>query len=283
MGLGCWIIEIIWVILLLKLFKRLQMEDMEKKRIYSRKYYLSASECSAQQELGVPALTEKLIEVATEHANHLGIGNPDMPKPDMGWVLSRLTIEMKRYPRENTEYTVTTWVEDWNRHFSRRAFSISDSDGTVIGYARTIWMVLNTKDRSNAGLSQLAFNREWISDRECPIPMQEKHTRIAPTPDNATYRFKYCDIDFYRHVNTTRYIALLLNQFSMEEYDRGILGRLELSFLHEASYGMDIKIMKNVSESDPHVYQLYLESADGSTPILYSRMRFDVREGQANG
>lgn len=256
----------------------MEEKKSEKKIVFSRSYYLSASECNAQQELSVPILAEKLIEVATEHANHLGIGNPDMPKPDMGWVLSRLTIEMQRYPHENTEYTVNTWVEDWNRHFSRRAFSISDCNGKVIGYARSIWMVLNTKDRSNAGLSELVFNRKWIPNLECPIPMQEKHARIAPDNESAHYKFKYCDIDFYRHVNTTRYIVLLLNQFAMEEYDRNIVGRLELSFLHEASYGMDIRIMKEEVKNDTNTHQLYLESADGNMPILYSRMRFDIRE-----
>lgn len=252
-------------------------ETCDKTVVYSRGYYLSASECNAQQELAVHILAEKLIDVATEHANHLGIGNPDMPEPDMGWVLSRLTIEMRQYPRENTEYTVSTWVEDWNRHFSKRAFSISDREGNILGYARSIWMVLNTKDRSNAGLSRLNLKKEWIADRECPIPMQEKHERLSEDDLAATYRFKYCDIDFYRHVNTTRYIVLLLNQFSMKEYDAGMVSRLELSFLHEASYGMDIKIMKKASEGDPHSYRLYLESTDQATPILYSRLRFTPR------
>lgn len=253
------------------------METTEKTIIFSRTYYLSAAECNAQQEMSIPQLVQKLIDVATEHANHLGIGNPDMPNPEMGWVLSRLTVEMDRYPRENTDYSIKTWVEDWNRHFSRRAFSISDSDGHILGYARSIWMVLNTSDRSNAGLSGLQFNPDWISHIECPIPMQEKHVRIEPNGQDAVYRFKYCDIDFYRHVNTVRYIDLLLNQFEMQTYDENIVNRLELSFLHEASYGMEIKIMKQASDSNPLLHRLYLEKADATQPILYSRLRFSAR------
>ena len=253
------------------------METTEKETIITRTYYLSAAECNAQQEMSLPMLAQKLIDVATEHANILGIGNPDMPNPDMGWVLSRLTIEMTSYPHENTNYTVTSWVEDWNRHFSRRAFSISDAEGNVLSYARSIWMVLNTSDRSNAGLSGLNFNPEWISDIECPIPMQEKHVRIEPDGNESVYRFKYCDIDFYRHVNTVRYIDLLLNQFDMETYDENIVSRLELSFLHEASYGMEIKVMKQTSDTNPHLHRLYLEKSDATQPILYSRIRLTPR------
>ncbi len=253
------------------------MKPTENEAIITRRFYLSAAECNAQQELSLPLLAQKLIDVATEHANILGIGNPNMPHPDMGWVLSRLTVEMNRYPHENTDYSITTWVEDWNRHFSRRAFSIADSDGNIMGYARSIWMVLNTSDRSNAGLSGLNFKPEWISDIECPIPMQEKHVRIEPEENSPFYRFKYCDIDFYRHVNTVRYIDLLLNQFDMQEYDANIVNRLEISFLHEASYGMEIKIMKQRSENNPLLHRLYLEKSDASMPILYSRLRFSPR------
>ena len=171
-------------------------------KVITRSFYLSAAECNAQQEMSLPLLAQKLIDVATEHANLLEIGNPSMPNPDMGWVLSRLTIEMDRYPRENSDYSITTWVEDWNRHFSRRAFSIADAEGVIIGYARSIWMVLNTSDRSNAGLSGLNFNPEWISALECPIPMQEKHVRIQADENSPAYRFKYYDIDIYSHVNT---------------------------------------------------------------------------------
>lgn len=54
-------------------------ETCDKTVVYSRGYYLSASECNAQQELAVHILAEKLIDVATEHANHLGIGIPTCP------------------------------------------------------------------------------------------------------------------------------------------------------------------------------------------------------------
>lgn len=253
------------------------MKTNENEAILTRSFYLSAAECNAQQELSLPLLAQKLIDVATEHANILGIGNPNMPNPDMGWVLSRLTVEMNRYPHENSNYSITTWVEDWNRHFSRRAFSIADEEGNIMGYARSIWMVLNTSDRSNAGLTGINFKPEWISNMECPIPMQEKHVRIEPDDNSPVYRFKYCDIDFYRHVNTVRYIDLLLNQFDMQDYDENIINRLELSFLHEASYGMEIRIMKQTSETNALLHRLYLEKSDASMPILYSRLRFAPR------
>lgn len=254
------------------------MEENEKE-ILTRRAYVSAAECNAQQELGLPMLAQQLIDVATEHANLLGVGNPNMPSPTMGWVLSRLTIEMERWPKVNTDYSVSTWVEDWNRHFSRRAFSITDSEGQILGYARSIWMVLNMADRSNAGLGNLHYDREWLSKKPCPIATQEKHQKIESGAGGATlFRFKYCDIDFYRHVNTVRYIDLLLNQFEMEIYDRNSVGRLELSFLHEGNYGQTIEIRAEESATTPRLYRLSLTDASSNQELLYARIRFRPRD-----
>lgn len=247
----------------------------------SQSFFLSAGEADAEQEMALPLLVSKLIDIATAHANALGIGNPDMPDPNTGWVLSRLTTDMSRYPLVNESYTITTWIESWNRHFSQRAFLISDNDGNPLGYARSIWMVLNTKTRANAGLANLSLPPDSFSDRICPIPKQEKHVKIGnggltPSHPDASYKFKYCDLDSYRHVNTVRYVQLLLNQLPLETYDQYRLKRLELSFLHEARYGMEVSIRRSDDPVNDLLTAFYIEDSE-NTPILYARTLFSKR------
>ena len=188
--------------------------------VYEEKYFLSASEANAERELSLPILTSKLIDIATAHANMLGIGNPSMEEIKAGWILSRLTIEMDRYPKVNDNYVVSTWIESTNRHFSERAFRIASENGEVYGFARSIWMVMDTENHTNVGLSHLEFKNEWIDGTVPPIERQAKHLNIV-LPGEETentkgtiiatrpafdYCFKYCDLDFYRHVNTVRYL-----------------------------------------------------------------------------
>lgn len=253
---------------------------MQKQKEFSQTFFLSAGEADAEREMALPLLVSKLIDIATAHANSLGIGNPDMPDKNTGWVLSRLTTDMTKYPKVNSSYTITTWVESWNRHFSERAFCISDENGKPLGYARSIWMVLNTSTRANAGLANLPFDTDMICDRECPIPRQAKHRKLGDEANPATseptsYRFKYCDLDSYRHVNTVRYVQLLLNQMPLERYDNYRLTRLELAFLHEARYGMTARILRADDPEDTNLISFYME--DDSSPILYSRIFFAPR------
>lgn len=261
-------------------------------REFTETYFLSAGEVNAEGEMSLPLLTSKIIDIATAHANSLGIGNPDMAHLGLGWVLSRLTIEMSDWPRANDTYSITTWIESWNRHFSMRCFCVAAADGTPLGYARSIWMVMNTESHVNAGLAHLSLPDDMVSDRVCPIARQAKHLPIfpqgfSPLPANALeatapvkhHTFAYCDLDFYRHVNTVRYVALLLNQFDLVEHDRYSISRIELNFLHEAQYGTEVSILKSQSADDASLFNLALKpTPDAKETILFARIFFKQRQ-----
>lgn len=251
---------------------------------FSQRFFLSAGEANAEQEMSLPLLTSKLIDLATLHANSLGVGNPAMASLGAGWVLSRLTVEMERFPHANDSYSISTWVEEWNRHFSRRAFAVAADDGSILGYARSIWMVMGTDSHTNVGLSHLTPPEGMISSRQCPIDRQERHRPVilpgepdlpgalVATAPQASYTFKYCDLDSYRHVNTVRYVRTILNQFSLDDFDATMPHRLELSFMHEARYGMTVEILRSDSPSNPLLSSFLMRDSISYTPILYARL-----------
>lgn len=246
---------------------------MSMERILTKNYYVSAAEASPEGEISLPWLTSKLIGIATDHANQLGVGNPHMN--GAGWVLSRLTIEMGRYPKANENYSISTWVEKWNSHFSQRCFEITDSAGATIGYSRSIWMALNFETRRNYSLDNLDFDPSLIAEeKECPIAMQRRHREITPESTHE-YHFKYSDLDFYRHVNTLRYLQLLLNCFPLEVHDASRVSRFEIAFMKEGRYDekAEIKMCHNEDEGD---YDLSISTERGT--ILHARLAFGPRE-----
>ncbi|MDE6442798.1 MAG: hypothetical protein K2K64_00035 [Muribaculaceae bacterium] len=252
--------------------------------LYSETYFLSAAETNAEQEISLPLLTAKLIDIATAHANSLGIGNPSLGDIKAGWVLSRITIEMDQYPKVNEDYTISTWIETFNRHFSQRAFKISSPDGRVFGYARSVWMIMDTVTHTNVGLSHCNLPEDAILGTVPPIEKQTRHVPITLPGESSNtkgalsathpvfeYKFKYCDLDFYRHVNTVRYVTLLMNRFSLREHDETFVRRLEISFLHEARYDMLTQLLRSDDE-DSDLSSFLLRKADDKEPLLFARV-----------
>lgn len=258
-------------------------------KILEEEFFLSAGETDAEARLSLPILVSKLIDISTAHANALGVGNPAMEHLGRGWVLSRLAIEMERYPMVNTRYRLSTWVEQWNRHFSERCYKISDAEGNALGWGRSIWMVLDTATHESTGLSHLSLDESYVLAPIAPIARQGKQTLIVECDDDepkqmprgtlcatapyALHTFGYSDLDFYRHVNTVHYIELLMDQFSLETLDEKHISRLELTFAHECHYRQTVRILR--SERGDDTYFSFADDATAS-PLFYARATLHI-------
>ena len=231
----------------------------------SGEYILTAGESDAEGLMPVTLLAERIIEIATVHANALGIGYAVLIEKNEGWVLSRLSIEMRRYPRINERYTLSTWVESYNRRFSERNFEIATPEGEILGYARSVWLPMDFACRCAADLSQ--FDSSEVRPVDLPCPM-DKAPRIGVLPQDAQeekYTFKFCDLDFNRHVNTVRYIDLILDFWSLAHYDAHTVARIDLYFHKECHYGEEITLRVAGDAPDANVCEIV--QPDGSRAI----------------
>lgn len=207
--------------------------------VYSRSYYLAAGEGTPEQKMPVGLLFARCIEVATDHANLLGVGFEDLMKHGQSWVLSRMVIEMTDYPRVNEEYKIETWVDSLNRSFTNRNFRILDGCGRVCGYSRSTWVAIDMERRTLGDISRFTSLQEAIlAEQECPIAPCGKHRPLPADAQAAlTRRFAYSDIDTNRHVNTVRYVEMLMDCFTADFHADHDVVRLEVTFMRECTYG----------------------------------------------
>ena len=224
---------------------------MEQQRIteYSHRYFLAPGECTPEGEMPITLLLTRIIEVATEHADMWNIGYSTLSADNLAWVLSRVSIEMTQYPKVNRKYTFVTWVENTNRHFSFRNFKILDQDGSTLGYARTIWAVIDSKAREIVDISRFTFLKVVVSDHPCPI---SSPSRLLPVADDHAKKhcFKYCDLDINRHVNSVRYVELLMNQLPLERYQSCFVKRFEIAYVRECLYNVEVTLNVDSSTND---------------------------------
>ncbi len=238
----------------------------------THEFYLTAAQCNAQRELAPAHLVQQIIEVATEHADVLGVGFRELQQSGCTWVLSRIAIEMTRYPQLLEKYSLTTWIEGYNRHFSERNFEIRGSGGETIGYARTIWVAINTETRRPADLTSMVHIAVTVSDRPCPIAKQSK-IRLPEDPQIVNdYTFRVSDIDLNRHVTSARYVELILNQLPLNDYDAAFPARFEIEYKNEALIDESVTTGSTLSAGE-----LISAITLGEKTIALGRMRLEKR------
>ncbi|MDO4319009.1 MAG: thioesterase [Bacteroidales bacterium] len=224
---------------------------MDRPLEYTRTWSLTAGETDARGLMPVTLVAARAIETATRHADALDIGYSNLVEHRLGWVLARLTIEMVRYPSINETYSMTTWIEGYNRFFSDRCYLMTDADGRPLAHIRSVWVAIDMQTRRMANLAELERDAFPVVERPCPVPKSPRPVldRDAGVAESS-YTFKNCDIDFNRHVNTIRYLDLVLNLRPLDFYDRHDIVLLDASFDHECYFGREVSLLTGRERRD---------------------------------
>lgn len=185
-------------------------------------------------------LGNHLLNAAGNHSSRRGWGIGALNETRHTWVLSRLSIEMNEMPRQNEHIEIRTWVESVMKLFTNRNFSISRADGTPLGYARSVWAMIDMETRRPCDLLSLYDGdilNYVVSEEEnvCPI-VGHGHFRFREPELVRTLDVRYSDIDINRHVNSIKYVEHILDLFSREQLERG-LRRFEIAYKAESRMG----------------------------------------------
>lgn len=195
--------------------------------------------------LTLPMIGNYLLHCAAEHAGQKGFGFDDMSERRCAWVLSRMAIEMTRYPGMSEQVAVSTWVEEAGRWFTSRCFALTGPAGEPIGYARSIWAAIDLETRKPTDLGALGSLQAYVAAGEpCPI---DKPGKIVPAETGTpaeSYRVRYSDLDVNGHFNSIKYIEHILNLFDLDLFREKEIRRFEINYIAEGRYGMELSLHK---------------------------------------
>lgn len=229
--------------------------------ITSYDYRVEPQDVDFTLRASVPSMLSYILNTAGIDAHNKGFGVDVLQRQSLSWVLSRLAVELDRVPEQYENFSVGTWINDFNRLSSTRNFTL-ESGGELFGRAVSQWCMIDMCKRTVADMSSMAdtYNAAMVdSPSPCERParlgsIEPQHTLSRPVV--------YSDIDFNRHVNTLRYVEMIFNALPLEriEHNNGI--RVDLNFIAEGCWGQTLSIGHS-AEGD--VSNFEISSDDGRT------------------
>jgi acyl-ACP thioesterase len=232
------------------------------KTSWEDEYSISFYEVDAKNEVFLPVLWSFMQETAWHHADHLRVGYSDLMGHQYFWVLSRLSVQMEKYPCWGDRIRVKTWLTGTGRLFALRQFSISDLAGKILGTARSAWLVLDLKNRKPQKIEPLFKHLRHLFDPLLPVEEPEKLTAPVQPKSTKSYEVRYSDIDIHHHVNNIKYIEWILDSAPFEINQTHQIHTFEINFLAESSYEDAISIQTETLQESPPVF-LHRVSREG--------------------
>jgi len=234
--------------------------NMMNEPLHQQNFAVRYHEVDQQGMVRLPVVMTWLQDAGIEHATQLGVSVRDLKKLGLTWVLSRLTLELERYPCSGQQVTVSTWPVTREGLFSIRDYQLLDADGTRIGQATTSWAVLNLKTRrpvkinDHLPLYPLRPVRA-LADPFTTLPLLEQCQSALQLP------VLRADLDSNRHVNNTVYAGWALEAVPSETADSCRPIKLEIGFRAEALYGDTIRSCCAPVPDAPHTLLHRIEHA----------------------
>lgn len=213
-----------------------------------------------------------LLRCASLHAGANGFGYEQMIRENRAWVLSRLIVDLKEMPRTGQRYFINTWVNRIYRQFTDRMFSITDDNGRVFGNAFSIWALIDINSRRPVDLETLpdgGFSSAIVEDK-VEVNLHPR-VRVKMTEPVQTLTARYSDLDINGHVNSIRYIEMLLDLFDTSFIKVNPLRHIEMAYSSESYSGDNLQLYRESLDNGDYAAEI---RKAGGEPVIKAVLGF---------
>lgn len=180
-------------------------------------------------------------DVASCHAEDIGVGFNEMYQKNLFWVLSRVKFDIIKMPVINQEVEVETWPHEKGKADFDRDMRILSETGETLIIATSKWCVIDTITRTLKSSQGVEYLGEVCPD----INYEGRFKKIVLPNGEWTKKYSYTlmpsDIDHNQHLNNTNYANFVTNVIDKKNYSH-----FEINYLSECrlSDGVDIFYQK---------------------------------------
>jgi len=210
--------------------------------------------------LTLDAVFQFFQEAAICHAENLGVGREDMARTKQAWILSRMSVLVKRRPQYFETIKIRTWPRGWEKLFALRNYEIRDNYDTAVVSSKSAWLVVDMEKRRPLR-PQTAMEG---------IPLNEGLESLAPEDNGAAALVErgdlqkvaerkalYTDIDYNGHVNNVRYVQWIEDTIDIQLLEKADKMRLDINYLNEILLGevVDLFSAPIVGENNAYAFE----------------------------
>ena len=217
--------------------------------MFSKSFIISNNDVDKRFKLKISAIFRYFQDIALLATEDLGVDSISLSKRNIDWVITRMSLDVRRLPDCDEEITVTTYPGKDMAMLYPRYFFITDSKGEVIIRSASIWALIDNISR------KVIVDRDVISklpgeSAEDQLPLPEKLSIPEETRFIEKRTIHYSDLDFNSHMNNVRYVELLMDAHDSEFYDSHRLSFLTLNYMKEIKEKEAVDIYTDASNPE---------------------------------
>lgn len=201
---------------------------------YELSIRFSANDFTACGTIKPSAVQHAIQEIASQHAEHLGIGFANMMEQNLIWALTKLRYQVLSPLMPDTDYRIITYPKPKKSLLFFRDIYIYGADDTLHLKATTQWCLMDYTTR-HIVRSSTDFVGELIQTDAFP----DGFLRFVPGELTAVgeYTITEIDLDANNHTNNCRYADMIQHVLP-----NAVGNDFSITFAHESRLGDTVKL-----------------------------------------
>ncbi|MGA7415247.1 MAG: acyl-ACP thioesterase domain-containing protein [Bryobacteraceae bacterium] len=189
----------------------------------------------------VPAICRYLQEAADCHCRSLGLSLSELREVGRMWVIVRLALQLSAFPQVGDTVVVETWPTSRMDGFrAYRDFRLRSADGTLLGEAASLWLMLDAKTRRPVRMPESVLEgRHPLFVTPEPVESLALVEPAAVTSQQQ-FRVRWRDLDVNGHANNVCYLDWVLETIPLAIRQQMQLSCLDIQFRNEALMDQDV-------------------------------------------
>lgn len=198
---------------------------------YARDLLIDPSACDFEGRLGVDHAFRMFMDIASRHAEELGVGLKPMLAKHLFWLTVRTKVRFLARPRMLEPATLATRPIAPAAMRCLREYRL-ERDGAPLVLGRTEWAVMDVRAGRPVPVENIfPGNPELAAAPDYDDPFVRITGSLAGAEVLGEYRVRSTDIDFGGHMNNVAYLRALLGLLTTEQLKALDPEEVELTFL----------------------------------------------------
>lgn len=242
--------------------------------IYEETYPVFSFLLDPLKRLSIPAAFGILGDAAGRDASRRGWGYDELAERNQAWVLIRAKMLIERQPAWGELIILRTWPKLMEGVVAYRDFQILDIQRNILMAGSTSWTLIDLSNRKPVRLIGKEYETGDLSDYNA---ISDKPAKIIWPPDMQTVNVltaKFGQLDMNNHVNNTRYIEWVMNEFPIGILLERQLRVVEVNFIAEVKNQDEIEIVMPVNQRETNILQGFIKYKEDNRQAFAARFTF---------
>ncbi len=223
------------------------------------------SVCDREMKLSIPDLFAQFMDIATLHAEQLGVGANALVSRGISWITVKTKVRILRRPRLLETVTLSTRPLVPEKVRAVREYRM-EQDGELLAEGKTEWAVIDLTTgrlRPMEGVFDAAL--ELAAEPAYPEPFARIKPDFSDGETLGTWRVRSTDIDFLGHMNNIAYLRAVFGILTSRELKAMPQGGVEIIFRAPCFEGEELTLVRRLTDSG---WELALLKEDGSPAVF---------------